>query len=107
MAKVIWTDKAVSNLESIHSYISRDSQAYANRFIKEIIKRTSVLESFPSSGRIVPEFKFNWLRELVYENYRIVYTTKNHPDYIKIVTVFRCSQLLENLYDPDFDKNET
>lgn len=73
MVKVIWTDLAISDLKSIHDYISRDSKIYADNFITKIIDRVDQLETFPKSGRVVPEFNNGNLRELILGNYRIVY----------------------------------
>ena len=56
MVKVIWTEIAMEDLRTIHTYISKDSQHYADRFIEKIINRVAQLENFPKSGRIVPEF---------------------------------------------------
>jgi plasmid stabilization system protein ParE len=36
--KILWTSSAVSDLESIREYISKDSVIYANRFIIAIIR---------------------------------------------------------------------
>ena len=72
MVKVIWTDFAIEDLKSIHEYISQDSKFYADRFIEKIISRVEQLETYTQSGRIVPEFHVDTLRELIEGNYRIV-----------------------------------
>lgn len=72
MVKVIWTDFAIEDLKSIHDYIAQDSKAYASRFIEKIIQRVDQLEMHPKSGRIVPEFNLDTIRELIEGNYRIV-----------------------------------
>lgn len=73
MVKVIWTDDAIDDLKEIHTYISKDSISAASRFIDSIIGRVDVLQSFPKSGRVVPEFEDQNIRELIKGNYRIVY----------------------------------
>lgn len=95
MGKVIWTEKAVVHLQSIHDYIAHDSYVYASQFIKVLIKQTKILETFPNSGRIVPEFSDKFLREIIYNNYRIVYRLKDisKPE---IIAVMHGSQLIEN-----------
>ncbi len=85
MVKVIWTDLAIEDLKSIHEYIARDSKFYSERFIEKIISRVDQLESFPNSGRIVPEFASEKIRELIEGNYRIVYRV--HTDHVGIVRV--------------------
>jgi plasmid stabilization system protein ParE len=66
MGKIKWTEKASCNLESIHEYISRDSEIYATRFAKSLIKATKRLVDMPYSGRIVHEFESNDFREVIF-----------------------------------------
>lgn len=93
MVKVIWTDLAIEDLKSIHGYISRDSKAYADRFIEKITSRVDQLENFPNSGRIVPEFGKDNIRELIEGNYRIIY--RINIDYIGIARIHHSSRLLK------------
>ena len=95
MGKVIWTAKAVSHLESIYNYIAHDSHVYASRFIKALISQTKIIETFPISGRIVPEFSDKFIREIIYNNYRIVYRIKDSSN-PEILAVMHGSQLIEN-----------
>ncbi len=74
MAKrVVWSGRALADVESIAAYIASDSPAYARIVVKKIVKLTRQLESFPNSGRIVPEFQDKMLRELLAYSYRIIY----------------------------------
>jgi len=74
MAKrVVWSARALSDVESIAAYISSDSPAYAKIVVKKIVKLTRQLARFPQSGREVPEFQDPWLRELLAYSYRIIY----------------------------------
>lgn len=73
MGKIRWTEKASSHLQAIHEYIASDSQVYATRFIKSLIKTTDKLKEIPYCGRIVPELKSYGFREVIYKDYRIVY----------------------------------
>ena len=85
MVKVIWTDFAIEDLRSIHDYIAQDSKIYASRFVEKIILRIDQLETHPKSGRIVPEFNIETIRELIEGNYRIVYKiNKNHIGIVRI-----------------------
>jgi toxin ParE1/3/4 len=95
MGKIIWTRKATSHLESIYQYISRDSITYASRFIKALISQTAILNTMPFSGRIVPEFNQENIRELLYKDYRIVYEVKDNA--VRILAVQHGNRLLENL----------
>jgi addiction module RelE/StbE family toxin len=92
MVKVVWTQFALDDLKAIHEYISKDSKVYADRFIEKVIRRVDQLEQFPQSGRVVPEFDSETLKELIEGNYRIVYKTTT--DYVAIIRVHHSSQNL-------------
>ncbi len=93
MAKVIWTELALDDLKTIYEFISRDSIHYAGRQIEKIIGRAEQLEMFPASGRIVPEFNNELIRELIEGNYRIVYKIESE-DLIGIVRIHHSAKLL-------------
>lgn len=95
MVKLIWNDLAIDDLKSIHEYISNDSKVYADRYIQKLIVRIDQLENFPQSGRIVPEFGKETIRELIEGNYRIVY--KINPDYIGIVRIHHAAMPLKDI----------
>ncbi len=95
MVKIIWTQLAIDDLKSIHSYISAESKVYANSMIEKLIVRVRQLERFPESGKIVPEFGQKSIRELIEGNYRIVY--KIHHDHIGIARVHHTARLLKNV----------
>ena len=94
MVKIIWTEFALEDLRSIHSYISQDSKYYADRFVEKLISRIDQLEEYPQSGRIVPEFQNDSIRELIDGNYRIIY--KINPDSIGISRVHHSSRQLKD-----------
>jgi toxin ParE1/3/4 len=74
MAKrVVWSARALADVESIAAYISSDSPAYATIVVKKIVKLTRQLAPFPQSGREVREFQDPSLRELLAYSYRIIY----------------------------------
>jgi len=50
---------------------------------------------FPKSGRIVPEYKDENLREKIYQNYRIVYRIKKNL--IEIVAIIHGARQFENV----------
>lgn len=74
MVQISWSDLAVEDLRSIYDYIAKDSAFYAERQIARFIERTEQLIAFPESGRVVPEFNDESLRELIEGNYRIIYS---------------------------------
>lgn len=75
--KIKWSPKAASNLEEICDYIAKDSEYYAILFAKKVTAIVKDIPQFPKSGRIVPEYDDENLREKIYEGYRIVYRLKS------------------------------
>ena len=83
--KVLWTENAIKDLLAIKEYISVDSADRAETWILELFNSGESLVSLPTRGRIVPEFKQENLRELLIDNYRLVYRIKKSS--IEIITV--------------------
>ena len=51
---VKWTDLALEDLDSIYSYISKNSKANAKKLMKEILSSVDELVFFPRRGRVIP-----------------------------------------------------
>lgn len=81
-----WSDRSLHDLESIRDFIAGNSPGNAVSFMEKIIDHVSILLSSPKAGRVVPEIGIPSIRELVFGNYRIVYTIMD--DVIYILTVF-------------------
>jgi plasmid stabilization system protein ParE len=90
--KVAWTDEARAHVAGIYSYLKRDAPFYATQIIDRLTRRVDQLISHPRSGRIVPKYNDENLRELVMYPYRLIYRIK--PDRIDIVAVFHGAQQL-------------
>jgi len=73
LAAVDWRLGARQDREAIKSYIARDSPDYAPVFVARIHDAAERLRLFPRMGRIVPEFQSPELREILFDNYRLVY----------------------------------
>ena len=73
MNRIHWTPQAADDLAGIHDYIGRDSPSAAQAVVVRLFTAIEMLEQFPRSGRVVPEFGRPDLRELVRGQYRIVY----------------------------------
>ena len=74
--QIRWSPRAASNFEDICNYIAKDSTHYASLFAKKINIIIKTIPQFPESGRVVPEYQDQKIREKMYENYRIVYRLK-------------------------------
>ncbi|AFY99982.1 type II toxin-antitoxin system RelE/ParE family toxin [Calothrix sp. PCC 6303] len=88
--KVFWTETAVENLSAIYNYISQNSPQYATRIIDRITRRSQQIVNFPLSGRIVPEFETEQIREVIEGSYRIIYYIK--PEQIDVLAVIHGAQ---------------
>jgi toxin ParE1/3/4 len=62
--RVVWSRRALQDVEAIAEFIALDSPAYAAAAAKRIITQTRVLSRFPRSGRKVPEFDEESILEL-------------------------------------------
>lgn len=91
--KVVWTENAVTDLESIEDYISYDSPERAIVFVEKLLSKVESLKDHVMRGRIVPEFGDKNIRELIEGNYRIVYRIARQK--IEILTVFEGHKLLQ------------
>ena len=70
--RVVWSRRALQDIEAVADYIALDSPAYATAVVKSIVTRTKMLSRFPRSGRKVPEFDDGNIRELLAYSYRII-----------------------------------
>lgn len=93
--KIEWAEPAELDLGDIYAYIARDVPIYAEQFIDRIIENTYRLHEQPLMGREVPEAEHNDVRELLFQNYRIIYLVKT--DYLYIVAVIHGSRDLTSL----------
>lgn len=84
--KVLWTENSIQDLLAIKEFISLDSPDRAETWIGELYTSGENLVTFPQRGRIVPEFNQENIRELLIENYRLVYRVKANS--IEILTIF-------------------
>ena len=93
MAKLNWTPQSKADLLAIAEFIAKDSKKYARIQISRLRERARQLKSYPNSGRVVPEYGEENLRELILGNYRIIYRIVD-PDRIDIITVHHSARLL-------------
>lgn len=84
--KVLWAENAIQDLLGIRAFIAQDSIERAEEWIFELSAAGETLSHLSGRGRIVPEFNQKNLRELLIENYRLVYRVKSTS--VEIITVF-------------------
>ncbi len=90
MTTLRWSPQAIRDVESIRAYIAQDSPSYAELIARRLVAAAERLQTFPQSGRLVPERQDPAIREVIVGAYRIVYRLR--ADVVEIATVFRGSR---------------
>jgi addiction module RelE/StbE family toxin len=90
--RVHWTYNAVDHLVNIYEYISLNSPTYARRMVDRITRRSEQIGDQPYSGRKVPEYEAEDIRELIEKPYRIIYRVKQ--DQIDVLAVIHGARLM-------------
>lgn len=88
--KLVWSQRARTDVQHLRDYIAQDSPFYARQFIERLLKRIDALPDFPHRGRVVPEAEREDIREIIHQGYRIIYRTT--PDHLLIITVLHGSR---------------
>lgn len=83
MVKIIWSEKSKEDLKQIYHYIYFRSPFYAKR----TVQKTQILKHNVHTGKVVPEFKIDTIRELIEGNFRIVYQI-NNINKVEIVSIY-------------------
>jgi plasmid stabilization system protein ParE len=97
MAELIWTIKAVEQVEQIGAFIEKDSPFQARRVVQRIIKETRRLQEHIRIGKMIPEAQQDQYRELRVFSYRILYKILDE-NRVAIVGVVHG----QRLFDPEW-----
>lgn len=92
MARLIWTEPALADLEAIADYIALDNPAAASRLVQTVFDSVARLECFPSSGKRPPEMPRSHYREIVVTPCRVFYRVEG--DAVFLLYVMRAERLL-------------
>jgi len=90
--QVIWSPTAVLDLQDILSYIADSDPTAADDFGRELIASVERLPEFPESGRVVPEFGDEFIREIIRKPCRIVYRLKPEEQLVEIVRIWHAAR---------------
>ncbi len=99
MAEVVWTERALNDLQAIYLFMARDAPEYAGLFNRRLYQATTRLGDFPRSGRVVAEWDSEDVRELIAQNYRIIYRVRTDQDRVEVLLIHHGAMLLQGL-DP-------
>lgn len=86
MASVTWSNKAVDDLVELEAFAEKISVEYAAYLISKMLDAERQLARFPRSGRVVPELNLSTVRELVVNNYRLIYLLDD-LQLVRIITI--------------------
>lgn len=89
--EIRWTPQAVEDVEAIRQYVGRDSPHYADLLVQRLVKAVERIRDFPKSGRVVPEIDEEAIREVILDDYRIIY--KLLDEVAEVLTVFHGTRL--------------
>jgi len=93
--RLIWSPRAITDLEAIREHIAYDSEVYASLMVSRLVAAPNRLIEFPEMGRVVPEFGQPDMRELVIRPYRLVYRLRG--EFVEVATVFHAARMFPDL----------
>lgn len=91
--KVVWSSKAIDDVDAIASYIARDSVSYAAAVVHRVINVTKNLLHNPLQGEVVKEFGDESYRQDYAYSYRVLYQVKG--DTVTVAAVIHGKRLLD------------
>jgi plasmid stabilization system protein ParE len=81
---------ALNQLEAIRDYLWQTSPDYARRVVERLVNRSEKIAAFPRSGRMVPEYEIDEVRQVIESSYRLVYLIKEER--VEILAVIHTSR---------------
>ena len=85
MARLIWTEPALTDLEVIAEYIALDNPDAARALVKKVFETVDRLIQFPNSGSKPPEIKHLPYRQVVVQPCRVFYRIAMDNIYVVLV----------------------
>ncbi|MCK5147293.1 type II toxin-antitoxin system RelE/ParE family toxin [bacterium] len=93
--RIFISSSAKLDLSEIVQYIADDNPKAARDWFKEIKDAIINLSSFPTLGRIVPEYSDETIREIIKGQYRIVYRINIDKESICIIAIHHSKRFLK------------
>lgn len=98
--KIIIARSALCDLQEIKTYyLEQGVPDIGQKFVNAILKNAQRLRDHPESGRKVPEFDQDHIREIIHPPFRVVYL--RNASSVNLVRVWRSERLL---LPPDEEK---
>ena len=90
--KIIFSEPAIDDLESIVGFIANNNQEAAAKFGGKLIESVRHLAKFPRFGRVVPEQSDEAIREIISKPYRIFYRVKDEMKTVEIIRFWHAAR---------------
>jgi toxin ParE1/3/4 len=104
MARLIWTEPALDDLDVIAEYISLDNPDAARRLVDDVLASAERLEAYPRSGKRVKELPRSPYREIVVPPCRVFYRPETNA--VFILHVMRGEQLFRKFLLRERDRKK-
>lgn len=89
-------------MQAIHDYIAQNSVVYATQIVDRITRRSEQITEFPNSGRIVPEFRDENIREIIERPYRVIYRIEeDEANILAMCMVLKCYDNFITIHESD------
>jgi plasmid stabilization system protein ParE len=90
-----YTTRFVHEVDEQAEYLAQYSPARATLFVDSIFRQLDLLRQHPRLGRIVPEFRNDLVREVLFRQYRLIYRiiSDDRIDVLALQTGLRPLQL--------------
>ena len=107
--KIIITDSAFSDLESIKLFIAKDNLEIAKQYILKIFDRFEQLESFPYSGLKIANSFFDYAKAyyLICVNHVAIYQVNDIAKCVYVLRVLSHYQDWKNIVNKDILQNKS
>ena len=92
MAKIIWADPAIQDLDAIADYIDLEKPAAAHQLVQKVLASVEMLKKFPQMGSVPRELRGLPYRQLIVSPCRIFYRIEKNAVYI--VHILRGEQMV-------------
>ena len=90
--EIVWTERALTSLEEVHSYLAQFNLEAAARITQEILDRVQLLATVPLMGAMYPRGSQGPFRVVVSGKYRIFYRVITESRRVDILLVWHGSR---------------
>lgn len=89
----IWSPASLEDMDAYRALIELDNPVASVHWQKRVLAKAELAAKFPKSGRVVPEFGREDLREFIVASHRVIYRLVGGR--VQIVRVFHAARFLK------------